>query len=117
MRKQFRDLENDVIKWAKDKGILDKATPLTQFEKTDEEVGELEVALLAQSKGLDEFSYNKKRFKTDDAIKDAIGDIVVTLIIQAKMQGLDIEQCLQHAYKEIKDRTGVMKDGVFVKDK
>jgi len=49
-------------------------------------------------------------------IEDAIGDIVVTLIIQARMHGLSLGQCLASAYDQIKNRTGKMINGVFVKD-
>jgi len=49
-------------------------------------------------------------------VKDAIGDIMVTLIIQCKMQGMDLQDCLESAYNVIKNRTGKMVDGVFVKD-
>jgi NTP pyrophosphatase (non-canonical NTP hydrolase) len=51
-----------------------------------------------------------------EEIKDAIGDIVVTLIIQAKMQGMTIEECLNAAYDVISKRTGKMINGQFVKD-
>ncbi|MDN4634771.1 MazG nucleotide pyrophosphohydrolase domain-containing protein, partial [Sphingomonas sp. PsM26] len=52
-----------------------------------------------------------------DETIDALGDILVTLIIQAKMQNVDLLNCLQSAYNVISKRTGVMKDGMFVKDK
>jgi NTP pyrophosphatase (non-canonical NTP hydrolase) len=51
-----------------------------------------------------------------DEIKDAIGDIMVTLIIQAKMQNFKIEECLESAYNVIKNRTGKMINGQFVKN-
>jgi hypothetical protein len=41
---------------------------------------------------------------------------MVTLIIQAKMQALSIEQCLESAYNVISKRTGRMINGQFVKD-
>lgn len=47
---------------------------------------------------------------------DDIGDIVVVLINIAERNGLTLEQCLEHAYNDIKDRTGTRVDGVFVKD-
>lgn len=37
-----------------------------------------------------------------DALKDGIGDTVVTLIILAQQQGWTLEECLQYAYDEIK---------------
>lgn len=90
-----------VEQWAEEKGILSKAWPLTQAIKTQEEVNELCYAIL-----------NNNR----DEIKDAIGDIMVTLIIQCKMQGMDLQDCLESAYNVIKNRTGKMVGGVFVKD-
>jgi hypothetical protein len=41
---------------------------------------------------------------------------MVTLIIQAKMQGMTIEECLNAAYDVISKRTGKMVNGQFVKD-
>jgi len=102
----MEDLVQNVEQWAEDRGILEKATPMDQFEKTMEEIRELEGSLDAQSLG-----YTDKL-----GIKDDIGDIAVTLIIQAKMQGLGFAECLAHAWNEIKDRRGEMRGGVFVKN-
>jgi len=94
-------MKNKILKWAKDKGILEKATPETQMLKTVEEVGELANAL----------------GKRDIAeISDAIGDIAVTIIIQSELNGLDFDECLQGAYDVISKRTGKMENGIFVKD-
>ena len=62
-------LQTDIEKWAEEKGILDKATPMAQALKTLEETTELCTAI-----------NNNDR----PEIIDAIGDIMVTLIIQAK---------------------------------
>jgi len=91
----------DVIDWAKEKGILDYATAARQAEKTVEEAQELESAVLVEDK---------------EEIKDGIGDTLVTLIIQAEMQGLTLLECLEHAYNQIKDRQGEMINGTFVKE-
>jgi NTP pyrophosphatase (non-canonical NTP hydrolase) len=116
MENNLEQLEQLVIRWADEKGILAKATPLTQFSKTEEEVEELRDALTAQDEGWDFFINTKGvTVSTKDEIEDAIGDIVVTLIIQAKMQGLTLQQCLQSAYDVISKRKGKMIDGVFVK--
>jgi len=98
---KYERLVNGVNNWAKEKGILDKATPLTQHSKTQEEVLELQVAL--EEENLEE-------------IIDALGDILVTLIIQAKMNDLNLIDCLESAYSVISKRTGKMEDGLFVKD-
>lgn len=97
----FKELQDLVVYWAEDKGIFDNATPLSQFSKTQEEVDELADAIV---------------FELPEDVEDAIGDIMVTLIIQAKMWDLDAEQCLAAAYKVISKRTGKMEGGVFVKD-
>lgn len=94
--------KQNVIDWAKERGILDKSSPLKQHGKTQEEVDEIKDALLTGNR---------------EELIDGLGDTLVTLIIQAELNGLDIEDCLEHAYKIISKRTGVLIDGVFVKDK
>ena len=99
--KNYGELEALVIAWATQKGILEKGTTIAQAGKTMEECTELMVAIARND---------------DDEIVDALGDILVTIIIQAEMQGLSLVECLESAYNVISKRTGVMKDGQFVKD-
>ena len=99
--KNYNELQALVIAWATQKGILDKGTPLAQCGKTFEEVEELETAILDGDKA---------------EIIDALGDILVTIIIQAEMHGLNLIECLESAYDVISKRTGKMVDGTFVKD-
>ena len=113
----YKELEAKVLEWAGDKGILEKATPLAQANKTLEEVEELLEAVNAQEKEHYFFTNTKgKEVVTADEIKDALGDILVTIIIGAELQGLKLEDCLESAYNVISKRTGKMVDGVFVKD-
>ena len=42
----YQELEKLVLKWANDKGILEKATPMAQANKTLEEVQELIMLLV-----------------------------------------------------------------------
>ena len=98
----YFELEAAVENWAEEKGILSKATPIKQAMKTQEELTELMNAILDNDR---------------DEIIDALGDVMVTLIIQAKMQNLSLEECLESAYKIISKRTGKMINGQFVKDK
>ena len=97
----YFELETAVEQWAQDKGIFEKATPIAQALKTLEETTELCVAINKDDR---------------DEIIDAIGDIIVTLIIQAKMQRVSVEQCLESAYNVISKRAGKMINGQFVKD-
>ena len=91
----------DLIRsWANERGIYDKGNSHTQYVKLMEEAGELAAALLNDDK---------------PEIVDAIGDIVVVLTNLAKLEGFDIENCVDSAYNEIANRTGVMHNGTFVK--
>lgn len=113
----FKELNDKVVEWALEKGIFDKATPFSQHGKTLEEVDELTEAIEAQEGGHETFTNKDGRFcNTKFEIIDAIGDILVTLIIQSKMQDITPEECLEKAYSIISKRTGKMVDGVFVKD-
>ena len=49
-------------------------------------------------------------------LKDGIGDVIVTLVILAEQQGLSLEECLQAAWDEIKDRKGKTVNGTFIKE-
>lgn len=93
--------EHEIIQWAEARGIFDKATPVGQATKTLEEAVELLDAI------------NK-----DDrvALMDAIGDVFVTIVLQARLNGLAIAECIDAAYEQIKDRKGRMEGGVFVKE-
>ena len=51
-----------------------------------------------------------------DRVRDEMGDVLVTLAIQANLWGLSLTECLEEAYNKINVRTGRMVDGVFVKD-
>ena len=67
-----------------------------------EEVGEIGRAILKQD---------------TDGVVDGIGDAVVVLTNLAELVGVPIEECIEAAYDEIKNRTGKMVNGTFVKDK
>ena len=117
VKMQYKELEQLIIQWAKDKGILEKATPLTQIEKTQEELDETREALFWDSKHVWQYKNSKgKLVNTKEEVADGYGDQLVTLIIGAEMNGLKLENCLEAAYNVISKRTGVMKDGMFVKD-
>jgi NTP pyrophosphatase (non-canonical NTP hydrolase) len=90
-----------IRKWADDRNLIEGSTPAAQSEKFFEECGEL-------TRGMVEDDI--------DQIKDAIGDCVVVLTILASQYGMTIEECIDAAYDEIKDRKGKMVGGVFVKD-
>jgi len=93
--------EINVLHWGEQRGIVQHGKPLGQAIKTLEEVTEL---LDAINKG------------DRDATIDAVGDVVVTLIMVCATLDLDLTECLGAAYEQIKDRKGYLTaDGVFVK--
>lgn len=87
--------------WAWDRNLIDGSTTKAQMLKLMEEVGEL-AGGVCKAKA--------------DVIKDSIGDVFVVLTIIAAKMGWSIEECVQAAYAEIKDRKGRMVQGVFVKE-
>ena len=89
-----------IRKWAEERGIYDEGNPHTQYVKLQEEAGELAAALLNNDQ---------------PEIVDAIGDIVVVLTNLAHLKGHNIEDCIDTAYTEIANRTGIMHNGTFVK--
>ncbi|MCE4960589.1 hypothetical protein BU649_10430 [Staphylococcus chromogenes] len=92
-------LIKQVEQWSIDKG-LHNGNPDRQALKVWEESGEIAKAM------------SRNRI---EELKDGIGDTVVTLIILAQQHGWTLEECLQYAYDEIKDRTGETRNGTFIK--
>ena len=100
------DCDNETLfdcirEWANDRGLYDGGDPKTQALKLVEEVGETCKAILKNDK---------------PEIIDGIGDCVVVLTNLAELIGVPIEDCIQAAYDEIKNRTGKMDNGTFKKD-
>lgn len=96
--------ESDILGWGVERNIIGqdgKATRLGQYRKTHEEVGEILEAIELNDKEL---------------AKEALGDVYVTLVLQADMWGLSMAECIDAAWNEIKGRTGRMENGIFVKD-
>jgi NTP pyrophosphatase (non-canonical NTP hydrolase) len=95
------NMEQLVLGWAQDRGILAAGTIAGQLDKLAEEHNELVDAIAADNRA---------------EIIDAIGDMQVVLIILAHLQGISAYESLCQAYGVIAKRTGKMVDGVFVKD-
>lgn len=100
----FSDLIDKVNDWA-DKRSLKQADPKIQWMRVTEEVGEIRDVLLKPTKFTE----------PQVALKDAIGDTLVTIIVLAHQLDLDVTECLSIAYDEIKNRKGKMVNGTFVK--
>lgn len=98
----YANVEISVIQWGEARGIVQNSTPYAQALKTKEELDELFDAISKQDIA---------------AMKDAYGDILVTLIMGCACADLDLVECFKGAYDEIKHRKGYLnKDGIFVKE-
>jgi NTP pyrophosphatase (non-canonical NTP hydrolase) len=98
----FEELREKILEtWARPKGLLKPENYQAQSMKVVEELGETFGAILKGNKG---------------DVVDGIGDIFVTLIILAEQLDVHPTTCLAWAWEEIKNRTGKMVDGVFIKD-
>jgi NTP pyrophosphatase (non-canonical NTP hydrolase) len=98
MKMFYADL---IRQWAEDRNLIEGSDPKSQFVKLIEEAGELANAIGK---------------KNDIEFADAIGDMFVVLTILAAQNGMKIEDCIDGAWQEIKDRKGKMVDGIFLKD-
>ena len=98
----FAEVELDVIRWSEARKIIPNSTPLAQSIKAVEEINELVDALRDGNKF--------------EAI-DAVGDTVVCLINVCALMDVNLVDCLEAAYNQIKDRRGYMNaEGIFVKE-
>ena len=92
----------DLIRdWAEKRGLYNAGDPKTQTLKLMEEAGEICRAVLK---------------KDEPEIIDGIGDCVVVLTNLAHLCDTSIEECIEIAYNEIKDRKGKMDNGTFKKN-
>ena len=92
----------DLIReWANERGLYKNGDTKTQALKLVEEVGETCRAILKEDY---------------EEVTDGIGDCVVVLTNLAELHGTSIEDCIEQAYHEIKNRTGKMVNGTYKKD-
>jgi len=98
----YAELEMKVVQWSEARKIIPNSTPFAQSMKAVEEINELVDALRDNNK--------------IDAI-DAVGDTVVCLINVCALLDVNLTDCLEAAYEQIKDRRGYMNaEGIFVKE-
>jgi hypothetical protein len=99
MRHDLDVLEQNIKQWHYDRNLIEGANDKDQVCKLIQEVGELSDNVC---KGKD--------------VADDIGDCIVVLINIATRNHLSLGDCMNQAWNDIKDRKGMMIDGIFVKD-
>lgn len=99
MRYDVEELDVKIRQWHYDRNLIHGANDKDQVCKLIQEVGELSDNVC---KGKD--------------ITDDIGDCIVVLTNIMERHGLTLQECMQCAYDDIKDRKGKMVDGIFIKE-
>lgn len=90
-----------IAEWANDRGLYEVMTPYSGMKKLMEETCEW-----------------MEEVNSGDIEKEKmeLGDIKVCLQNIANFRGFDLDECGLMAYRKIKDRTGHLESGSFVKD-
>ena len=98
----YSSIESDIIRWAEARKIIPNSTPDVQLLKAMSELGELADATIKKDR---------------EAIIDAVGDVMVCLVNYCALQDINLIDCMEVAYDQIKNRRGtLLPNGVFQKD-
>ena len=97
----YAAIEMKIIQWSEDRKIIPNSTPDVQLLKAMSEMGELADATIKNDK---------------EAIVDSVGDVMVCLINYCALQDINLVNCMELAYDQIKNRKGILlPNGVFRK--
>ena len=109
--KKYASPFDDIINWGANRNLHKEGDIKTQYCKLGEEFGELGRAIIKSD---------------NDAIIDAIGDMVIVLTNLTEIYSINtntelkgfvtMEYCINEAYNVIKNRKGSMENGSFIKD-
>ena len=95
----YANIEIKIIQWAEARKIIPNSTPEVQLLKAVSEMGELADATLKKDR---------------EAMEDAVGDVMVCLVNYCALQDLNLVDCMEVAYDQIKNKRGTIgKDGIF----
>ena len=98
----YAAIENQIIIWAQQRKIIPNSTPEVQLLKAMSEMGELADATIKKDK---------------EAIVDAVGDVMVCLVNYCALQDINLVNCMEIAFDQIKSRKGVLlPNGLFVRE-
>ena len=98
----YADIEIRIIQWAEARKIIPNSNPESQLLKAVSEIGELADATIKKDR---------------EAIVDSVGDVMVCLINYCALQDINLVDCMEVAYDQIKNRKGILlPNGVFQKE-
>ena len=92
-------LINKIKDWHQNRNLIEGSTDKDQVLKLQQELGELSDSVCKQKD-----------------MKDDLGDMMVIMLNIMKRNNYTMEECLETAYNDIKDRKGKMDNGTFKKD-
>ena len=95
----MNELVSNIKNWHRDRNLIEGSSDKDQTLKLLQELGELSDSVC---KGKD--------------IRDDLGDMLVVMINIMERNSLEMSDCLEVAWNDIKDRKGKMVDGIFVKE-
>jgi len=98
----YAAIEIKILQWSEARKIIPNSNPESQLLKAVSEIGELADATIKRDK---------------EAIVDSVGDVMVCLINYCALQDINLVDCMEIAYDQIKNRRGtLLPNGVFQKD-
>ena len=98
----YANVEIKIIQWSEARKIIPNSTPEVQLLKAMSEMGELADATIKKDK---------------EAIVDSVGDVMVCLVNYCALQDINLVDCMEVAYDQIKNRKGtLLPNGVFQKE-
>ena len=125
----LESLTGAIHQWGRERGIHQNGNLVSQSQKLIEEAQETLAAaprFAAADKALEHLSdpnFESDREVVDEyeaaykEFADGIGDTFVVLVQLCAIAGVTLEDCVEAAYEEIRDRKGHLnEDGVFVKE-
>lgn len=92
--------EIEILRWAEERGITADNSGIGQIAKLSEEMGELAGAVIRSDL---------------PSVSDAMGDIYICLTILSAQMGVSLEDSINLAFREISNRDGEVKNGIYIK--
>ena len=97
----YAAIEIKILQWSEARKIIPNSNPESQLLKAVSEIGELADATIKKDR---------------EAIVDSVGDVMVCLINYCALQDINLVDCMEVAYDQIKNRKGILlPNGVFQK--
>mgnify|MGYP003145735733 CR=1 FL=1 len=109
------DKIKQVEEWAEERGLLVAEPNIRSIDNYAYNYNDVQAQTMKLMEEVGE-TVKAIAYKDSQGVMDGIGDCMVVLIVLAAQHNMTLEECLEHVWDEIKDRTGKLEDGLFKKD-